>query len=138
MEPRSEDESDAGSLVDFICDSDEESESDSAHSADDDAVDEKLVVESYTRSASGARRSTRVRQAPTRYVDDQWVELMTDDAEIDDVLSDSDVDKSQSQATEDSDYSDHHDASSDSSSDVEEAENDDDSEASSSYDSEDA
>lgn len=133
MEPRSEDESDAGSLVDFICGSDEESGADSDDDRiNDDAVDEQLVIESYTRSAAGARRSMRARQAPTRYVDDQWAALMTDDAEIDDVLSDSDVEESLSHTTEDSDYSDHHEAS-ESNSDMEEEEEDD-----ASYDSEDA
>ena len=57
---------------------------------------------------------------------------MTDDAEIDDVLSDSDVEESLSHTTEDSDYSDHHEAS-ESNSDMEEEEEDD-----ASYDSEDA
>ena len=91
MEARSEDESDAGSLVDFICSSGGESaseEDEGAEGAEGDVPDLPVqLLESFTCTAQGRRRSTRARQVPVRYVDAQYVDLMIDDADIEDVLS---------------------------------------------------
>ena len=82
IEPRSEDESDAGSLVDFVCGDDEEQYVDSEH--EDTPV--QLVQSAVFRG--GARRSTRRRVQPSRYMDPDYVSMMIDDVDIEKVLSD--------------------------------------------------
>lgn len=93
MEVRSDDESDAGSLVDFIC---EDSPSESESEADDAPVS---LVSSFVMQ-EGRRRSTRRSTAPARYVDPHFVDLMTEDATIEDVLEEAD-----SHSEAESDYS---------------------------------
>lgn len=79
LESRSEEESDAGSLVDFIC---EGSDVSSNEEMEDSPVE---LMSSYVLQG-GLRRSTRCRAEPQRYVDEHFVELMTEDAAIEDVL----------------------------------------------------
>ena len=64
--------------MDFICDG-----SDISEEEGEDAPVE--LVASYVLQG-GLRRSTRCRIEPQRYVDDHFVELMTEDATIEDVL----------------------------------------------------
>lgn len=96
MEVRSEDESDAGSLVDFICDEDSISESE-GEDAPVSLVSSFIVQE-------GRRRSTRRVTAPERYVDPLFVELMTEDATIEDVLEDPASSPSEAASESDSSY----------------------------------
>ena len=77
---RSSDESDAGSLEDFIVDSGDES----AHGTESDEDSEQLgidrsnIIETSV-FENGLRRSRRRRRAPERYIDDQYAQLMTED-----------------------------------------------------------
>jgi hypothetical protein len=82
MEVRSDEESDAGSMVEFIC---EDSEEESAGESEEAAPP---LVSSFV-IASGVRRSTRSSAAPQRYMDPHYLDLMTEDASIADVLADS-------------------------------------------------
>ena len=82
LEARSEEESDAGSLVDFICATSDEDNDES----DEDAP--VALVDSYV-VERGVRRSTRRTVAPQRYIDPHYVDLMTEDANIAEVLSSS-------------------------------------------------
>ena len=95
-EPRSEDDSDAGSLVDFVISDNEDVE-------EPDFADGPVeLLQSAVETRLG-RRSTRRRRAPVRYVDDQYVALMTDDVDIEVVLSDSDA-PSHTSASQEEDY----------------------------------
>ena len=97
-EDRSSDESDAGSLEDFIVNSDSEDsevEHTGEHEADSLDVDERNIIESSVITC-GVRRSTRSSRgrAPDRYVDDQYIRLMTEDIGSDkDKLSDSECEE---------------------------------------------
>ena len=82
IEPRSEDESDAGSLVDFVCGDDEEQYLEREH----EDIPVQLVQSAVFRG--GARRSTRRRVQPSRYMDPDYVSMMIDDVDIEKVLSD--------------------------------------------------
>ena len=79
MEVRSDEESDAGSLVDFICNDSDESEAD----AEDTPVQllDSFVVQ------GGLRRSTRRSVQTQRYMDEHFVELMTEDTTMEEVLA---------------------------------------------------
>lgn len=97
IEPRSEDESDAGSLVDFVCNDDEEIE---VHNTDTPV---QLLQSAVIRG--GARRSTRRCAAPVRYMDPDYVSMMTDDVDIERVLSDTELEADQAaESSEDQDY----------------------------------
>ncbi len=80
-EARSSDESDAGSLEDFIVgsESDDGSEETVPSSDNDQEVDAANII--ATRQAGTLRRSTRTSKAPVRYVDDDYIRLMTEDAD---------------------------------------------------------
>ena len=92
---RSSDESDAGSLEDFIVNSDSEVESVDSTDPPLDSLDvhESNIIQSSV-ITRGVRRSTRANRgcAPERYVDDQYVRLMTEDIGSD-RISDSDDEK---------------------------------------------
>jgi len=96
----SEDESDAGSLQDFIASdeseeadeewaesdgdfvpqsSEDESESNSTCSDADDDVAEATVL---PRAVGARRRSGRVSKPPERYIDEDYVRLMTEDVDV--------------------------------------------------------
>lgn len=98
IEPRSEDESDAGSLVDFVCNDDEEIE---VHNTDTPV---QLLQSAVIRG--GARRSTRRCAAPVRYMDPDYVSMMTDDVDIERVLSDTELEEADqaAESSEDQEY----------------------------------
>ena len=100
IEPRSEDESDAGSLVDFVCSDDEEIEVQGDHT--DTPV--RLLQSAVIRG--GARRSTRRCAAPVRYMDPDYVSMMTDDVDIERVLSDTELEEADqaAESSEDQEY----------------------------------
>ena len=136
LESRSEEESDAGSLVDFICEDSEVS--------DEDMEDRPVELVSSYVLQGGLRRSMRSRAQPQRYVDEHFVELMTEDATIEDVLSQdgssasehSAASASETEQSEDSDYEAGDDSSDDSeevSEEVSEEDSEDDSEDDSVY-----
>ena len=100
-EERSSDESDAGSLEDFIADS-EEDEGLSPDENDCESVDASNIIQSSV-IESGVRRSTRRTRAPTRYVDDNYIRLMTEDMGSDQ-LSDSEPEDHSYNASDDEDY----------------------------------
>jgi hypothetical protein len=83
-EARSSDESDAGSLEDFIAGSDEEG-SDPLSITDGEELDVVNIIP--TRKTGTLRRSTRTGKAPVRYVDDDYVRLMTEDVDTEAVVS---------------------------------------------------
>ena len=106
-EDRSSDESDAGSLEDFIVESDSEADSDGIMEEDDAEeveVDASNIIQSSV-FAGGVRRSTRSNRgrAPDRYMDDQYVRLMTEDIGSD-KLSDSDVSDCERDSDVDEEY----------------------------------
>lgn len=95
-EARSSDDSDAGSLEDFIAGSDSEEEEAGSSGGFEGAppcssegepeVDVANII--ATRQAgSSLRRSTRTSKAPVRYVDDDYIRLMTEDANAEDAVS---------------------------------------------------
>ncbi len=86
-EARSSDESDAGSLEDFIVgsESDDGSEETVPSSDNDQEVDAANII--ATRQAGTLRRSTRTSKAPVRYVDDDYIRLMTEDADAEVAVS---------------------------------------------------
>ena len=99
IEPRSEEESDAGSLLDFVCDDDEDIHVEANHK--DEPVE---LVESAT-FCNGTRRSMRSRAAPVRYMDPDYVSMMTEDVDIEKVISESDTDPDiEEEIDEDQDY----------------------------------
>ena len=89
-EARSSDDSDAGSLEDFIVgsESDNSSEETVSSSDNDQEVDVANIIP--TRQAGSLRRSTRTSKAPVRYVDDDYVRLMTEDADAEVAVSSDD------------------------------------------------
>ena len=100
-EERSSDESDAGSLEDFIADS-EDDEGLSPDENDCVSVDSSNIIQSSV-IESGVRRSTRRTRAPTRYVDENYIRLMTEDMGSDQ-LSDSEPEDHSYNASDDEDY----------------------------------
>ena len=82
LEPRSDEESDAGSLVDFICDDEE------VGSEEEEETPVTLLTSSFIEN--GVRRSTRCRRQPARYLDPHYIDLMTDDVDIEEVLQNED------------------------------------------------
>ena len=107
-----EDDSDAGSLEDFIVndhdsdgeflpedeeasESSETSESSDGSESDNDDVDAKNVLGSPRALKKGElRRSRRTRKVPDRYIDEDYVRLMTDDADVDEIFGNTDDDVS--------------------------------------------
>ena len=117
-EPRSEDESDAGSLVDFVCSDNEIEEVEEEYEDTPVELVQSAVV------TDGVRRSTRNRKVPTRYIDTEYVAMMTDDVDIEAVFSDNECTEKTEGEDDDVYEEDHAESSEESESDEYEEEDD--------------
>ena len=80
------------SVYEFIAGSDSDDCSEETAPSSENDHDQELDVANIiaTRQAGALRRSTRTSKAPVRYVDDDYIRLMTEDADAEDAVSSDD------------------------------------------------